>query len=268
MIPDLYDRKMGFKELLMASWWVFKTHFRQLLLFCFGVNLCLIFLNHLVGIFLSDTLGYNGMRFFGQLPEMIFNYVPELGAIIITTGAAKSQLVSGTRVFREIRGLFVSGLVISLCFLIFHTGLMVLSFLFSKEMIGVIAPIVSVFIGIFYFAMMVYLLFVNQALAICGRRGTSAFVYSWKTVRGRWWSVFCNMFLLGLIVALPLVLQAWILKTVVSEVLLGVLRLFYETFGAIFITILFLNIDREGIKLVVDELKYPVDPVILSKKLS
>ena len=114
---------------------------------------------------------------------------------------------------------------------------------------------------------MTYFIFTLQALVFRKQTGLSAFAYSFRTVRGRWWKIFGTMILLILIMLAPCLTAILILKRVFSVAITDLmywivpLFTFIGMFVEAFFTILFLNIDREGLKEKVDELEHPVDPV-------
>lgn len=269
MVPGLYDRELGFWDIFGGGWRVLRANLKPLFLFCFTGYVVLMLASWLLSVLFAQTscsslFGYRAIRFVCGLPLFLFEYIPSLGAIIITVGAVKNESVSVSRGFREVRGLFWSGFVISLYSLVLSAGMLTLFVLSSEEMVGIIAPAASVFIGILYLAIMMYLLFVNQALAIHGRKGWSAFVYSWKTVRGRWRPIFGKMLLLMVLLAAPFAFAAFALRAPAFEMLFALLKLSCRVFFVIFSTILFLNIDWDGQEGQVDKPASPDDPVLNS----
>lgn len=264
MIPDLYDRKLGFGELLAASWRVFKGNIKFLLLFCIAANGLLAIAEWMVSFSLPDSLDYRLVESWSQLVGGLFDYIPALGAIVITARYLEARPISSSDVFNELRRMLGAGLHVNLYLSIVGLAHLFLIYSTSKSIFGLVAPFIQTFSLILFAIVSIYISFALQALVLRNRRGRGTLIYSWRTVKGQWGTVFGKMFLLGIVVGLPLVVILVFgmrFSIVFSSVMKQICTLIFPVFSTIFLTVLFLNIDREGLKEKVEELTHPANPV-------
>lgn len=268
MIPDLYDRELKFGEIFKVSWKIFFRNFKYLFVFGFLLLAGLKQLDSLVislPVIAGDTfLAHHLDGTISTTFEFIFCIV----TISIAKQSVAAQQVSWGYLFWRIKKFFWAALLIHVIETLFSSLTWVPGFMFrlggyesvlAKVFQGGLALIVAVFA--------VYFIFTCQTLVLRGKTGFSAFGYSFRAVKGRWWKMFGTLTLLGLTIIIPLVVIMIALKrlfavplTAGTQWILPVV-MFMSAFGSIYFTILFLNIDREGLKEKVDELRYPVNPV-------
>jgi len=273
MISDLYNRKLNLGEILSASWKIYIRNFKYLLLFVFVVNFLALRINYAVFFPLND--------FFQAMPSwlgppqnfqkivMLFTIISSVAAIKITANEAVSKAVTVSGLCQRILSCLWVSLGVSLVF-------MVLRWVFNLPILAVshglfsasgwrLGLLIAVFLPI-QVGLYIYLSFVYQAVVVRGQSLIKAFRYSFRVVRGRWWKVFWAAIVIGFI---PGIIGYFFMRiqapSMVARHLLWSFKSLLGIFQTIGMTILFLNIDREGLAEKVDELMHPVDPEPLDR---
>ncbi len=270
MIPDLYDRKLGFGEMFKGSWQILCRNIKHLLVFVFGIAVLLKILDISVSRFIpASNLGLYVEAQLNSIVSRFFGYVPFIATILITQRSLAMDEASSNSLFKGVKRYFWMGLWVQIITQVVGS----LSWIprivrQSVEADFATATFLGVFIPVISLVLMVYFFFSFQALILKKKRGFACFSYSFRVVRGRWWRVAGVMMLFGFLTITPLYLLVALLVKASSSIDLQdgmyLATPFFSLIGAfmsIFASIFFLNIDRENKEGQVDELKHPADPV-------
>ena len=268
MIPDLYNRELKFGEIFKTSWGIFFRNFKYLFLFglLLGIFLeCLDLLLISVPAIASDT--FLAQHLTGMISS-VFGFICCIVAISITEQSVAAQQISWGYLFRRIKTFFWAALVIHVIKTLFNSLTWVSGFAYqTSQHQSVLMYISQAFLAFVVMIFSIYFYFTCQALVLCGKTGLSAFDYSFQSVRGHWWKTFRTAVLFLLMIAVPIEVSKGAEWSYLQMLVGAFWPSIMGTYVSIYFTILFLNITREELKEKVDDLRHPVDPLILSEKL-
>ncbi len=254
MISGLYDRRLGLGELFVASWRVFKNNIKYL--FVLGFLLAAVFkgLDYLTFILLPSVP--DNKIVVGQLKTLVtavFGFLPHVSVVFIIRQRLASQQVSLAEIVEFLRKIFWPA------FLIHMLSQLVSSLYWLPETLFRLNGVDSVLVNFLQFVFilvglssMVYFAFIFQAFVLRKQTGFSAFSYSFRTVKGRWWKILGAIILGSLIPMIPCFVVVAMLGRIIPMAMTdrmywaGPFFTFFGMYSAIFITILFLNIDRRN----------------------
>jgi len=269
MISGLYDRELEFGEILKAAWQTYSRNFFYIFLFCFLVGCVLRGVDYLIFISLSYSpqdpalAGHSKILFSG-----FFGFVFSLVVLSIVKSEQKNETVCWSSIFYTVRHFFWAAfLVYFLVQLISTLTWMPGVLLRFNNITDSVSTFVQLPLFIISFMLTVYFTFACEALVLREEYAASALVYSYRTVKGRWWRILGIIILLGMMVGIPVMILAFVVRSAVQvSMSAGLYLLFpvtmvFNAYFSVFFAILFLNIDREGLKGKVEELRHPVDPV-------
>ena len=267
MISGLYERKLGFGEIFKASWKIFSLNFKYLFVFAFILPVILKGLDY--SAFISLPIITNDKMLVGQLKSLFsqaFGFISLIAVIFVVGQNSVGKQASWPQIIEQINRFFWAGFLINIL------SQLVSSLLWLPEVLlrlsgnesqwGGFLEFITSLIGI---SLMGYFCFAFPVLILRGKTGLLSFTYSFRTVRGRWWKIFGTMFFAYLILMIPCFVVVATLGRIIPMTMAD--RMFWSApfysfflmYVMVFITILFLNIDRQN------ETRDSANPIIQSE---
>jgi hypothetical protein len=273
MIPDLYERKLGFWEMFRGSWVIFSSQIKYLFILVLGISVAFKAFDFL--FFEIIPLSVNDQWLARRLSSpfyLLFGFIPTMITILIVQKCLSSDGVTYRGLWKGLLKIFWVGFL-SQFFYQMVGSLTWVPHLISRYTTwhASTTAFLQMFVSVVGMALLQYFLFYQHAIVFRGQRVFSSFAYSFRVVRGRWWRVFGVMALCSLLTIFPV----YILSTIFFKMIPGVpfqekmkmvapVISFAGSFFNIFISVYFLNLDRDN----PESKQCPVDPVIPSKNES
>lgn len=259
MIPNLCDRELKFSEIFKASWRILFSSFKYLCFFYVAVSIGLRLIYRLFSSIFPQVSEHRVVSYLSGTAYTVLMSFATLGAVFIVMCVLENKPISVAGIFYDLRRKALAGFIVGLLCQIPEILLWVPYFSIApKGVFGKMWPAVVAVLVVIRVLVIVYFIFSLQTVAVRNKKGIEALRYSCRTVWGHWWKVFGKLLLFNLIFAVPIVILEIDLQAM-KEIRIIVMP-FIGAFLAVFLTILFLNIDREGLKEKVDELRHPVIP--------
>lgn len=252
MIPDLYDRKLGFGEIFAASWRMFFRNFKYLFVFGFVLSVILKALDFLAFMPFKTVVHDKMMvMHLSRLISGIFGFIGCLIAVVVAGQVVADKKVSWAFLSERLRKFFLAAFAIHIITQLITTVLWLPDYVFNfyGHRSGL-----STFLGILFslsgIVLCVYFTFTFQALVLRGQTWRSTFVYSFRMVRGRWWKIFGMTIGIVIILMIPTVILSIFFKRFLHITAVDgwsvayPFFMFFGMYAELFFTVLFLNWDR------------------------
>jgi hypothetical protein len=190
-----------------------------------------------------------------NIVSQLFGYVQVLVPVLVTQSFLASEDVSFRGIFRLLKEYFWAGFLLNMMSQLIGSMFWVPRVIEQSFQIDAVIGLILQFLSIFGMVVMIYFSFVFQVLVMRSQKGIACFTYSFRVVRGQWWRVLGVMLLCFLVALLPLYLLAAICMKACGVVdipfgmsLAAPLFSVGIAFLGVFSAILFLNMDRQSLK--------------------
>ncbi|MBC8206348.1 MAG: hypothetical protein ISR85_04545 [Kiritimatiellales bacterium] len=252
MIPDIYDRKLGFGETFSVSWKVFYSNIKYILVFSLVAGLLVRVADYLLFSVLPETDNLMVEAYSKNILGSLFGYLFGVFSITIVERFVNGLTVCWTVLFESLRKYF---------WLAFWVHLIESVLMFLSRAPRIVSwgadssPSWLVFLefaGMFAFiAMTVCFYFTMQAVVLRDQRGFKAICYSCRVVKGRWWLLFGYSIILSIVIGIFLFCFTFPLSRVLNCPVSDVAYWAYPvssvlgSYIMVFFTVIFLNVDRD-----------------------
>lgn len=250
MIPDLYDRKLGFGEIFSKGWHIYCRYFSYLIAFVLPCE----FVAQMLKLAVLHTHTPRALRGLVSLSTELITLIGTIVVIFVAARAASTLPISWGDCRKKISEAYgrtvwaniVLFVILALLVLPIFAGMF-----FGRFLIGV--PFLALLFALPFVIVGNYLGFVLYAAVLRGQSAVPALCYSWRLVRGRWWYVFGAAILFNLPVVIIGIVEMTaerVLSRYVNWVFEIGFRVFltslFQIYSTILLTIFFLNIDRQN----------------------